>query len=116
VVTPACFTAGWLPDGIDPRGSELRGRIRGVEAELVLRAAMVPRPVHVSGWDMASRGPKPTSVMVAPGAVYFFERADGGPFGISDARTLWLAAFGGRTAEGFGRVVPGVWNPTRSKA
>jgi CRISPR-associated protein Cmr3 len=47
--------------------------------------------------------------MVAPGAVYFFERADGKPFGEADARSLWLAAVGGRTEEGFGRVVPGVW-------
>ena len=58
--------------------------------------------------------PKPTSRMVAPGTVYFFERADGRPFDETDARTLWLAAFGDRTNEGFGRVIPGVWSPTRS--
>jgi CRISPR-associated protein Cmr3 len=81
---------------------------------VILRAAFVPRPIHVSGWDMAAGAPKPTSRMVAPGAVYFFERADGEPFGEADARSLWLAALGTRTEEGFGRVAPGVWSPARS--
>jgi CRISPR-associated protein Cmr3 len=80
---------------------------------VVLRAAVVPRPLHVSGWDMAARAPKPTSRMVPPGAVYFFERVDGQPFGEAEARALWLAAIGARTDEGFGRVVPGTWNPKR---
>jgi len=114
-VTPACFAGGWRPDGLERSGGELRGRIPGLAPELVLRAAMVPRPIHVSGWDLATRRPKPAASMVPPGAVYFFERADGGAFGSSEARALWLAAIGDRTAEGFGRVIPGVWNPTRSK-
>jgi CRISPR-associated protein Cmr3 len=52
--------------------------------------------------------------MVPPGAVYFFERADGKPFGEAEAEALWLTALGARTEEGFGRVVPGVWRPTKS--
>jgi CRISPR-associated protein Cmr3 len=114
VVTPACFERGWLPDGFEPRKGEYRGRLTGVGGELVLRAALVPRPVHISGWDMAAGTPKPTSRMVAPGAVYFFQRVDGVSFVEADARSLWLAAVGTRTNEGFGRVVPGVWNPARS--
>lgn len=115
-VTPICFERGWLPDGIDGHGATYRGRLPGIEHEVVLRAAFVPGPIHVSGWDMAANhgkgAPKPTSRMVAPGAVYFFERTDGQPFGEADARALWLAAFGSRTDEGFGRVVAGVWVPT----
>ena len=76
-VTPICFERGWLPDGLDPQGGWYRGRVAGIDHEVVLRAAFVPRPVHVSGLDMAAGAPKPTSRMVAPGAVYFFERADG---------------------------------------
>lgn len=116
-VTPTCFQRGWLPDGFQVRDAEYRGQLQGVSSEVVLRAAFVPRPVHVSGWDMAAnngRGaPKPTSRMVPPGAVYFFECADGQSFQETDARELWLAALGGRREEGFGRVVPGVWNPRR---
>ncbi|MCS6800031.1 MAG: CRISPR-associated protein Crm3 [Myxococcota bacterium] len=114
-VTPLCFTRGWLPDGLAEHDGTYRGRVPGLEHDVILRAAFVPRPVHVSGWNMAARAPKPTSRMVAPGAVYFFERADGRPFGEADARALWLAAVGTRTEEGFGRVVPGVWTPARSK-
>jgi len=113
VVSPACFEQGWLPDGLERRGSEFLGHMGPIKEEVVLRAAMVPRPVHVSGWDMASGYPKRTSRMVAPGAVYFFERTDGKPFSEADAQSLWLAALGTRTDEGFGRVVPGVWIPDR---
>lgn len=111
--TPLCFANGWLPDGLTEKNGEYRGQLPGFDQEVILRAAFVPRPIHISGWDMVKNGPKPTSRMVAPGAVYFFERADGQPFDESHARALWLAAFGTRTAEGFGRVVPGIWNPTR---
>lgn len=110
-VSPLCFDRGWLPDGLEPRGTAFVGKLGPLDRELVLRAAMVPRPMHVSGWDMALGVPKSTSRMVVPGAVYFFQSLDGEPFGEEDARTLWLAALGQRTEEGFGRVVPGVWSP-----
>jgi CRISPR-associated protein Cmr3 len=113
-VTPLCFEKGWLPDGFVNVSGEYRGQIAG--REVVLRAALVGRPVHVSGWDMAKGKPRPTSRMVPPGSVYFFERTDGQRFGEAEATSLWLAAIGTRTAEGFGRVVPGVWNPARSTA
>jgi len=118
VVTPACFQRGWLPDGLEPGHRQYRGQLPGVEGEVVLRAAFVPRPDHVSGWDMAANGgkgaPKPTLRTVPPGTVYFFERLDGRPFDDADARCLWLAAVGDRGEQGFGRVVPGVWRPRRS--
>ena len=110
-VSPLCFEKGWLPDGLVDTNGEYRGRLPGLD--VILRAAFVPRPIHVSGWDMAKGEPKPTSRMVPPGAVYFFERADGQPFGEAEAMSLWLAALGTRTDEGFGRVVPGVWRPAR---
>lgn len=120
VVTPAEFADGWRPGGFAPKGREIRGWLPAVGAEVILRAAMVPRPLHVSGWNIAAnngRGaPKKTSRMVPPGAVYFFERADGRPFSSEDAERLWLSAMGDRTNEGFGRVVPGTWFPTRSSS
>ncbi|MCG8554131.1 MAG: type III-B CRISPR module-associated protein Cmr3 [Proteobacteria bacterium] len=113
-ITPLCFEKGWLPDGLEQNGGTYRGRLAGIDHDVILRAAFVPRPTHVSGWDMAANAPKPTSRMVGPGAVYFFERVDGKPFGEADARSLWLAELGTRADEGFGRVVPGVWSPSRS--
>jgi len=111
VVTPASFQRGWLPDGLEPIGREIRGCIASLPYEVVLRAALVGRPVPISGWDMVAGRPKPGARMVAPGAVYFFQRRDGRAFGEGDARALWLSALGARTDEGFGRVVPGFWNP-----
>jgi CRISPR-associated protein Cmr3 len=113
VVTPACFPAGWLPDSFRAEGEVYRGSLPGIEGEVVLRAAFVGRPLAVSGWDLVQRGPKRTDRMVPPGSVFFVERADGRPFGADDARKLWLTAIGGRTHEGFGRIVPGIWHPSR---
>jgi len=115
VVTAACFAQGWLPDGLASKGKEYRGELSGIDVEVILRAAFVPRPLHVSGWDMAMGTPKPTSRMVPPGAVYFFERVDGQPFDEGSVRKLWLSSLGARTHEGFGRVVVGVWTPKRSQ-
>ncbi len=114
VVTPTVFTQGWLPDGFavsaDGQG-EYRGSITGVAEEMVLRAAFVPRPVHLCGWDVAQNRAKPTLRAVAPGAVYFFQKRSGAPFTGDEARALWFSALGSQTADGLGRVVPGIWNP-----
>lgn len=114
LVTPARFEAGWLPDGFEAKDGEYRGTLPEIVGELVLRAAFVDRPIAVSGWDLAAGAPKRTDRMVPPGSVYFLERQDGAPFDEADARALWLAAIGGRTEDGFGRIVPGVWDPERT--
>lgn len=106
-VTPAAFAQGWVPDFLRRDGDVYRGVLAG--AALELRAAFVPRPMDVAGWDMAESRPKPLSRMVAPGAVYFLERTDGGTVDAALARALWLHAVGDRREEGFGLMVPGVW-------
>lgn len=121
IVTPAEFANGWLPDGFAREGLEYVGRLRFVETggpvhdvlpiDLILRAAFVPRHTAISGWDMAANTPKQTSRMVPRGAVFFFERRDGKPFHLECARSIWLAAIGHRTNEGFGRIVPAIWSP-----
>lgn len=108
-VTPLFFEHGWLPDSLTRHDGKYRGCLQPIGAEVVLRGAFVPRPQHVSGWDMANNQCKPISRLVPPGAVYFFERADGGSFTADDAAALWLSAIGGRAGEGFGRIVPGIW-------
>lgn len=106
-VTPAGFEQGWVPDFLRRDGERYRGVLAG--AELVLRAAFVPRPLDVAGWDIAENRPKPLSRMVAPGSVYFLERTDGAVVDAELARALWLHAIGDRRSEGFGLMVPGVW-------
>lgn len=112
VVTPTIFARGWLPDGLVARGDEYRGHLAGIAPEVVLRAAITPRPVPISGWDMAVAAPRATDLAVAPGSVYFLQRADGGAFHTADILGLWLAAVGRRAEDGFGRVVAAPWTPT----
>ncbi len=120
VTSPALFAGRWLPDGFTPRAdTTFRGKLEGIDGEVILRAAFVPRPLHVSGWGMtrssdnpkSGGAPKPTRRLVAPGAVYFFDRGEGNSFSRADAEALWLRRIGLCTDEGFGRVVPGIWNP-----
>jgi CRISPR-associated protein Cmr3 len=111
-VTPAAFPAGWCPPGFMATGDEYRGRLPGITDELILRAARVPRAGHVSGWDMASGKPKPTTRLVPSGAVFHFVKADEKScFTEAEARQLWLVTLGERVNEGFGRFVPGLWHP-----
>jgi CRISPR-associated protein Cmr3 len=109
-VTATSFENGWRPDFFKSQDKEYRGRLSAIDGDLILRAAFVRRPVHISGWDMFKGQPKPISRMAASGSVYFIERVDGRKFTESDARALWLAAIGQRTHEGFGRIVAGTWN------
>jgi CRISPR-associated protein Cmr3 len=109
VITPTIFARGWLPDGLVARDDEYRGHLAGIAPEVVLRAAIAPRPVAISGWDMAANAPRATDLAVAPGSVYFLQRADGGKFTDDNVRGLWLAALGRRTEDGFGRVVAAPW-------
>jgi len=80
---------------------------------VILSPVFVPRLAHVSGWDMAVNDGREVlkliSRMVAPGAVNFFDRTDGDPFGEAHARSLWPTALGSRTDEELGRVVLDVW-------
>lgn len=63
-----------------PRKREQVWRPRvGLDYDVVLPRPFVPRPIHVSRWAIAAAAPKPTSRMLAPGTVYFFERTDGKP-------------------------------------
>ncbi|MBZ4423278.1 type III-B CRISPR module-associated protein Cmr3 [Myxococcus sp. RHSTA-1-4] len=115
LATPAEFQRGWLPDGFEReegRPPRYVGRLPGVEAPVVLRAALVPRPLDVSAWDMVARRPRPTRRWVPAGAVYFFQKRGGGGFTATELRALWLASWGGGRAEALGQVLPGVWQPT----
>jgi CRISPR-associated protein Cmr3 len=108
-VTPCLFEkGGWLPDDWTVAGDELRGELEGIG--LVLRAACVDRPMAVSGWDLVEWKPKATQLMVAPGAVWFVQRQDGGAFTGADAERLWMTRWGAEANNGAGRVVPGIWN------
>ncbi|WP_428268693.1 type III-B CRISPR module-associated Cmr3 family protein [Haliangium sp.] len=111
-VTPALFLErGWLPDGFEAKPEGYIGRVSGIDAELRLRAALVPRPLDLSTWNTVARAPRATLRLVAPGAVYFFDKLDGAKFTAAEHQSLWLAGLGTGRADGLGLVVPGRWDP-----
>lgn len=108
--SPGVFPGGWRLPGMDHEGGWSLG---GVSARCV--AAAVPRPVTVSGWDLAHNAPKPAQRAVPAGAVYWVTdvEGDGADLAALADRGLWpdqeLASTDkGRRAEGFNRftVVP----------
>ncbi|WNZ62075.1 type III-B CRISPR module-associated Cmr3 family protein [Myxococcus sp. MxC21-1] len=120
LATPAEFQRGWLPDGFERvAGTPPRyvGRLPCIDAPVVLRAALVPRPLDVSGWDMVRRRPRPTRRWVPAGAVYFFEKHSGGDFTANELRALWLASWGGGHAEALGSAARRVATaPSRTRS
>lgn len=75
LLTPAIFTNGWLPDGIDDQ--KMEGEIGSMKVRLI--SAALGRSVGIGGWDIVARQPKPVRRAVPAGSVYFFETGDGGP-------------------------------------
>jgi len=118
LVTPALFeNNGWLPDWLDK--DSLEGELCG--AKVQLKAAALERWQPLAGWDMADNNGKgkykPSQRLVPAGSVYWFEITDGNTL---NAEELWLTAIGNKTQDGFetqdgfGLVVPGIWQPNNN--
>lgn len=115
LATPAFFSRGALP-GWSASEWPLGGEVRAT-----VRAACVPRPEIVSGWDLAydngpgeKRGrPKPTRRLAAAGSVYFIELAGGTSDDVTHwCDTAWLAPVSDTDQErrdGFGLAFLGTW-------
>jgi CRISPR-associated protein Cmr3 len=106
LLTPALFEHGPLPawsGGAWPLG-------KGVNVSI--RAAAIPRPEVVSGWDLAKGTAKPTRRLVPAGSVYFVELA-GTPEALRQwCEETWLACVSDDAQDrrdGFGLAVLGTW-------
>lgn len=113
LVGPASFMAGWRPGTLSAAAETIGGSFAGLEG-LVLHAACVGRPQHVSGWDLARGQPKPTRRLAPAGSVFFVTKRSGEAFTPAEAAQLWLAAVGepADDPERLGAVVPGIWTPS----
>lgn len=107
LATPAIFTDGALP------GWSGRSWPHGGPVVATVRAACVPSPQIVSGWDMANNRPKPARRMAASGSVYFVELTGGGATDIEQWITRsWLQCVSDDDTDrrdGFGLATIGVW-------
>lgn len=61
LATPALFEAGWYPENLL------------AQHDLELIAAAVGKPMHLGGWDMNKREPKPMLKAVPAGSVYYVQ-------------------------------------------
>jgi CRISPR-associated protein Cmr3 len=108
LVTPGYFGEGWRPQWLAPgdAGTAVPD-LEGLELSLV--AAVVPRPVAQSGWDLTKpggRSQKKTRFLAPAGSVYFCRVRKG------DARRLWMRSICDdeqARRDGFGLVLCGVW-------
>lgn len=107
LLTPALFGGGALPGwsgGPWPGGGPVCATVR---------AACVPRPDVVSGWDLAAGRAKPTRRLAAAGSVYFVELAGGGTEELGQwCDAAWLACLSDAEQDrrdGFGLAAVGAW-------
>ncbi len=112
LATPAIFTNGWLPGFINPE--TLVGKFPESELQLKLRAAAIPRWEAGTSWDMTKskggKGMRTAQRMAPAGSVYWFEIQGDSP--AEPLRKSWLKSISDhREKDGFGLVLPGVWNP-----
>jgi len=71
--TPAIFKNGWIPKWIDEK--TLIGEYK--EFKLKLLTASIGKPIHIGGFDIKARKPKPMYKAVPAGSVYYFEVIEG---------------------------------------
>ncbi len=113
LATPAEFQQGMIPDGFEPVEGRYQGRC--FDMDLILRAALVPRPVYLSTWDMVKRAPRKTRSLAPAGSVYYVEQKSGQAFAKEDFEKIWLQSIGMGREEGLGLVLPGVWEGEGNK-
>ena len=109
-MTPALFSQGWLPPGID---DAKLWHLPGATARLV--CAAIPRAQVVSGWDLARREPKAAQRVAPTGSVYWFDDFQGNTDALRKLSEHGLWGLRGqnddpiRRAEGFNRCAIGGW-------
>ncbi|MDQ3693837.1 MAG: type III-B CRISPR module-associated protein Cmr3 [Chloroflexota bacterium] len=118
--TPPPSDLAWLPGWID--AETLTGLPDGLADLAPLRfrliAAALGRRQAVSGWSMRRGKGRATRYAVPAGSVYFFA-LEGGSLAAAAVKRLWLRSIADDPQDrqdGFGLVLPGIWQPTDETA
>lgn len=107
-ITPGLMQNGALPVALQATWQPLADQPR---MQLKVQAVALSRMQAISGWDMASNAPKATRRAVPAGSVYWCESEE--PLSVEQVKALWFSclSYGEQDrADGFGVVLPGVWN------
>lgn len=104
LLTPAHFAQGFRPAWLlEPR--------HGVTP--TLKAALVPRPQVVSGWDFEVGRPRPTRRLAPAGSVFFLKLGGQAEAIKTWVTKLWLETISDSPqdrADGFGLAIVGTWS------
>lgn len=102
LTSPGIFAEGWCLPGTDTEG---RFNLCGVRGRLV--CAAVPRFETISGWNLATREPKPAQRVAPAGSVYWLDEVEATPNALEKLieHGLWaeVCENPARRAEGFNR-------------
>ncbi|MBI5194652.1 MAG: type III-B CRISPR module-associated protein Cmr3 [Nitrospirae bacterium] len=102
LTTPAIFTNGWLPCGIDNKTME--GSLNGIEIKLI--TACIGKPIGIGGFDLVKGRPKDMKKAVPAGSVYYLELKSGSLDELFNG--MWLKSISDEKAqEGFGITLIG---------
>lgn len=72
LATPAIFKKGWIPEWLSEENFEGKyPKPDGIKLKLILCA--IGKPVHIGGWDIENKKPKPLYKAIPPGSVYYFK-------------------------------------------
>lgn len=112
LLTPARFTHGWLPDGLQaqtlPDGQTVwEGTLHGVRLRLL--CAVLGKPVREGGWDLIGVQPRAMQSLVPAGSCYFCEVLTEGAAAREAAARLQGQQIGQDSALGRGEIAVGIW-------
>jgi CRISPR-associated protein Cmr3 len=105
LLTPGYFNRGWMPSTLLQTEDDVTVK---------LKAAIVPRPQTVSGWDLDIKKPKPTRRLVPAGSVYFIEIQGDMENKIRWLQKRWwqsISDVGQERIDGYGLAVFGIDRP-----
>ena len=110
-LTPALFKHGWYPSWLSPQGEHLQGPWGGDGPRVRLVGAAGGAWQTVSRWDLNAKGRGTFHRAFPAGGVLWFKVLDEG----LDIAARWFEHVSDDGAkDGFGLVVPGVWDGIKS--
>jgi len=114
LLTPALFEKGWYPKWLrlDNETGLYSGAItyQGTKIGLRLITASIGKPIHIGGYDMKKREPKPMLKAVPTGSIYYFELEDGSHISLLNSIFHLKSISDFKSNEGFGITI--LANPT----